>query len=63
MTLNVIKVLNVIRFGPKCNKGPMCNKILALNLVNKRRNNSRITIGPKLDKVVTVTETCNGLMR
>ena len=22
MTLNVIKVLSVIRFGPKCNEGP-----------------------------------------
>ena len=25
MSLNVIKVLSVITFGPKCNKGPKCN--------------------------------------
>ena len=25
MPLNVIKVLSVITFGPKCNKGPKCN--------------------------------------
>ena len=63
MTLNVIKVLSVIRFGPKCNEGPMCNKLLALNVVNKSRNSSsRTTIGSKLDKVVTVTEICNGLI-
>ena len=35
MTLNVIKVLSVINFGPKRNKSP---------------NSSRITIGPKLDE-------------
>ena len=59
MTLNVIKVLSVIRFGPKCNEGPMGNKLLALNVVNKSHNSSsRITIGSKLDKVVTVTEIC-----
>ena len=44
--LNVITVLNVITFGPKCNKvlnvitfGPKCNK--ALNV---------ITFGPKCNK-------------
>ena len=36
MTLNVIKVLSVIKFDPKC---------------NKRLNSSRITIGRNLDKV------------
>ena len=43
---NVIKVLCVINFGPKCNKSP---------------NGSRISIGPKLDKV-TVTEIRSGLI-
>ena len=47
MTLNVIKVLSVINFGPKRNKSS---------------TSSRITIGPKLDEgIITMTETCNGL--
>ena len=30
MSLNVIKVLSVITFGPKCNKGPVFDDFLAL---------------------------------
>ena len=28
-----MKDLNVITFGPKCNKGPKCNNFLTLNVI------------------------------
>ena len=53
MTLNVIKVLNVIHFGPKCTKGRKCNTVLALNVIKVL---SVIRFGPKCDKILTVIE-------
>ena len=66
MTLNVMKVLNVITFGPKCNKAshniicvigfsPKCNGSL-----NSILHVCSITT-PNLIK--SLTETCDGLMR
>ena len=64
MTLNVIKVLSVITFGPKCNKGsnymcntgfsPECNEIL---------NSIHVCSITATNLIKPLTETCDGLMR
>ena len=71
MALNVIKVLSVITFGPKCNKGPKCNEgsnnIICLIGFSPRCNGSLNSIphvcsitAPNLIK--SLTETCDGIL-
>ena len=66
MILNVIKVLSVITFGPKCNKASY-NVICVIGF-SPRCNGSLNSIphvcsiaAPNLIK--SMTETCDGLMR
>ena len=66
MTLNVIKILSVITFGPKCNKGS--NNIICVIGFSPKCDGSLNSIphvciitAPNLIK--SLTETCDGLMR
>ena len=72
MTLNVIKVLSVITFGPKCKKGPKCkegsNNIICLIGFSPRCNGSLNSIPhvysiAALNLIKSLTETCDGLVR
>ena len=58
MTLNVIKVLSVITFGPKCNKAPKCNNFWPQNVV-KGLIICVIGFSPKYNRSLNSIHVCN----
>ena len=66
MTLNVIKVLSVITFSPKCNKGSN-NIVCAIGFSTKCNGslNSILHVCSITtpNSIKSLTETCDGLMR